>query len=50
MDVLRLAMQICQQYTGSYYRKFKYRAKYVNHFRTSFGTEIPLITTPRLHL
>ena len=33
--------QICQQYTGNDYRKFKYRAKYVSHFRTSFGTEIP---------
>ena len=33
--------QICQQYTGNDYGKLKYRAKYVSHFRTSFGTEIP---------
>ena len=33
--------QIYQQYTGNDYGKFKYRAKYVSHFRTSFGTEIP---------
>ena len=33
--------QICQQYTGNDYGKFKYRAKYVSHFRTSSGTEIP---------
>ena len=36
-----LYRQICQQYTGNDYGKFKYRAKYVSHFRTSFGTEIP---------
>ena len=32
---------IRQQYAGNDYVKFKYRAKYVSHFRTSFGTEIP---------
>jgi hypothetical protein len=36
-----LYRQICQQYAGNDYEKFKYRAKYVSHFRTSFGTEIP---------
>ena len=36
-----LYRQICQQYTGNDYGKFKYRAKYVSHFRTSFGIEIP---------
>ena len=35
-----LYRQICQQYAGNDYEKFKYRAKYVSHFRTSFGTEI----------
>ena len=32
---------ICQQYARNDYEKFKYRAKYVSHFKTSFGTEIP---------